>query len=222
MRKPEAFIFDLDGVLTDTAKYHYLAWKSLADKLGMKFELKDNERLKGVSRIRSFEIILEINDSLSKFTKEEIKGYANLKNQEYVSFIDQVTPDDVLPGILDFLEEARKYPLKLAVASASKNAKKVLKNLKIENYFDYIADANEIVHGKPDPEVFLDCATHLQVNPEVCIGFEDAQAGIEAIHRAKMFSVGIGVEVTSIKPDIEVKTTEGLNLKEIIKQYQKQ
>lgn len=217
----KAFIFDLDGVLTDTAEYHYQAWKNLADRLGMKFDRKDNERLKGVSRLQSLEIILEINKRQDDFSEEEKICLAEEKNEEYVRLIEQVSPDDVLGGVIPFLKDARQNGLKLAVASASKNAGTVLDGLQIAGMFDYIADAGRIKNTKPDPEVFLDCAVHLGVPPASCIGFEDAQAGIEAIHAAGMFAVGIHVAVTGDAPDLMLSFTEELDYRTVISAAEK-
>ncbi len=216
---PKAFIFDLDGVLTDTAHYHFLAWKELADDLGYKFDIKDNDRLKGVSRIRSFEIILEINNALDQYTEDQKELYANKKNDKYVKLIQQITPADVLPGVMSFLDAAKERGIYLAVASASKNASKVLNSLNISHYFDYIADAAKVKNSKPDPEVFIVCRDALKLKSDECIGFEDAQSGIEAIHAAKMFSVGINVEVTSETPDLILKSTEELNIDRVIEAY---
>lgn len=216
----KAFIFDLDGVFTDTAHYHFLAWKQLADDLGYEFDEKINERLKGVSRIRSFEIILEANDVLDRYSAEEIERYSNLKNDRYVKLIDDITPDDILPGIIEFLEEARRNGIKLAVASASKNAPKVLALLGMSDRFDYVADAASIANPKPAPDIFLDCGEALGCPPGECIGFEDAQAGVEAIDSAGIFSVGINVTVTSVVPDIELKSTTDLDFKFITGQYE--
>lgn len=219
--KPKAFIFDLDGVLTDTARYHYLAWLELSQKLGLSFTEKDNQRLKGVSRIRSFEIILELNGKQAAFTEQQKINFANQKNQRYVRLIQQITPEDVLPNIVPFIEQTRAEGIRLAVASASKNAGKVLNLLGIKHLFDYVADASNITRTKPDPEVFLVCANALQIPPESCIGFEDAQAGIEAIHSAGMFSVGIHVDVTSIPPDLALNSTNELTLERIFYSFQK-
>lgn len=205
----KAFIFDLDGVLTDTAEYHYQAWKELADELGYSFDRSVNQRLKGVSRQRSFEIILEVNNAADK------------KNQQYVKLIDRITPKDVLPGMMSFLSDAKAHGIKLAVASASKNADKVLNLLEIHGMFDYCADASKISKTKPDPEVFLDCANALGINPCECIGFEDAQAGIEAIHAAGMFSVGINVEVTSQEPMLHLGSTSELSLEKVQKAFER-
>lgn len=213
----KALIFDLDGVLTDTAKYHYLAWKKLADELGYFFDEEMNELLKGVSRINSFEIILEKNNATNNHTGEEKEILANKKNDYYKEMIEQLTPDDILDGILPFIKEARNNGIKCAVASISKNAPRVLELLKISDLFDYIADASLVKKPKPDPEIFLTCANALGFEPNECIGIEDAQAGIESIHGAGMLSIGINVTVTSIEPDIVLKSTKELNFKEIYK-----
>ena len=211
----KALIFDLDGVLTDTAKYHYLAWKKLADELGYYFDEDINELLKGVSRINSFEIILEKNNATDKYTPEEKETLANKKNDYYNEMIEQLTPDDILDGIVPFVTEARNNSIKCAVASISKNAPRVLELLKISNLFDYIADAALVKKPKPDPEIFLTCAKALGFEPSECIGIEDAQAGIESINGAGMMSVGINVNVTSICPDIQLNSTLELNFQEI-------
>lgn len=212
----KALIFDLDGVLTDTAKYHYLAWKKLANELGFYFDEEINELLKGVSRINSFEIILQKNNATDKFTPEEKETLANKKNDYYKEMIEQLTPNDILDGILPFITEAKNNGVKCAVASISKNAQRVLQLLKISDMFDYIADAALVKKTKPDPEIFLTCANALGFKPCECIGIEDAQAGIESIHSAGMLSVGINVTVTSVKPDIMLLSTSELNFKEIV------
>ncbi len=214
--KIKAIIFDLDGVLTDTAEYHYLAWKALADRLNLKFDRQDNERLKGVSRLQSLEIILEMNGKEQEFSLDEKEKIAEEKNREYVALISQVTPRDILPGIEKFLKDAKEKNLLLAVASASKNAQTVLNGLKITEKFDYIADAKKIKKTKPDPEVFLDCASSLGVKPCECVGVEDAQAGIEAIKAAGMFAVGIHVNTDKIRPDMELMSTKELNIDRIL------
>ena len=215
----KALIFDLDGVLTDTAKYHYLAWKKLADELGYYFDEDINELLKGVSRINSFEIILEKNNATNKFTDLEKETLANKKNEYYKEMIEQLTPNDILEGIVPFINEARSNGVKCAVASISKNASRVLELLKISDMFDYIADAALVKNPKPDPEIFLTCAEQLGFKPSECVGIEDAQAGIESIHAAGMLSVGINVTIISIMPDIVLKSTSELDFKEISKNF---
>ena len=213
--KLKALIFDLDGVLTDTAKYHYRAWKKLAEELGLYFDENTNELLKGVSRIRSFEIILEKNGAAAKYTPEEKEALANRKNEYYKEMIEQLTPDDILEGIAPFIAQAKENGVKCAVASVSKNAPRVLELLGISDWFDYIADAAVVKKPKPDPEIFLTCAQALGLEPDECIGIEDAQAGIEAIHTAGMKSVGIHVSVTSVAPDIPLTSTAELDFKKL-------
>ena len=207
----KAIIFDLDGVITDSAKYHFEAWKELADRLGYKFDEDDNERLKGVSRLDSLNIILEINNALDAFTLEEKEAMCTEKNDNYVNLIAKVTPEDILPGIAKFMADAKSAGLKLAVASVSKNAPALLTSLGIIEEFDYIADARKISKSKPDPEIFTVCAEALGIDPENCIGVEDSQAGIEAINAAGMKSIGINVTVTSITPDLPLKSTAELD-----------
>ncbi len=210
-------IFDLDGVITDTAKYHFEAWKMLADSLGYHFTREDNERLKGVSRMKSLEIILEINGALDAFTGAEKEVLCKKKNDYYVSLIGKITPDDILPGIAPLMKAAKEKGMKLAVASVSKNAPAVLASLGVAGEFDYVADAAKVTKSKPDPEIFTVCAEALGIDPAECIGIEDAQAGIEAIHAAGMRSVGINVTVTSLSPDIVLASTAELDLDLITK-----
>lgn len=212
----QAIIFDLDGVIVDTAKFHYKAWKILADKLGMFFNEEINERLKGVSRIKSLEIILGVNNALDKYTEAQKEILATEKNELYKELISTLTPDDILPGVLDFITKAKENGIKTAIASVSKNAPAVLNALGINDKFDYIADASKVKNSKPDPEIFLTCAEGLGVNPQNCIGVEDAQAGIEAIKSAGMYAIGINVAVTSVNPDIQLKSTAQLNFAKMI------
>lgn len=213
---PKAFLFDLDGVLTDTAEYHYQAWKHLSDDLGIAFDRTINEQLKGVSREQSLQIILAHNHQETQYTEEQKKTFATQKNRIYQQLIQNITPDDLLPGIQAFLQQARQAGISLAVASASKNALAVLRSLQIADHFDYVADANKITHSKPHPEVFLDCARALSVPPIHCVGFEDAQAGIEAIKQAGMIAVGIGVSVTTVAPDLPYSSTEELDFDALV------
>ncbi|WP_042273133.1 beta-phosphoglucomutase [[Clostridium] dakarense] len=188
----EAFIFDLDGVITDTAHFHYLAWKELGDKLGIDIDEKFNESLKGISRMESLERILIHGKKENDFVKEEKLIMADNKNNYYVSLIEDISPKDVLPGIKELLENIKLNNIKIGLASASKNAIKVLNNLKLIDYFDFIADASKCENSKPAPEIFLMAAKGLSVNPKNCIGIEDASAGIESINEAGMYSVGVG------------------------------
>jgi beta-phosphoglucomutase len=185
-----ACIFDLDGVIVDTAKFHFLAWKKLAGQLGINFTEQDNERLKGVSRMDSLEIILEIgNRKLTVLQKNE---YASLKNKWYVEYIEKMTPVDILPGCLDFIKELKCAKIKVAVGSASKNTSMILERVGITKLFDAIADGNIVSKAKPDPEVFLKAAEMMAVRPADCIVFEDAIAGVQAALNAGMICVGVG------------------------------
>lgn len=195
-------IFDLDGVIVDTAKYHYLAWKKIADEFGFVFTEKDNERLKGVSRMASLDILLSIGRvHLSEAEKLQV---ADKKNEIYLGYILKMTPDEVLPGVLTFLKTLRDQGIKISLGSASKNAKTILHQVGIEDLFDAVADGTNVSKAKPDPEVFLKGAELLNLSPADCVVFEDAQAGIEAAHRAGMRCVGIGDSVTLREADTVV------------------
>lgn len=196
----KAIIFDLDGVLVATAKYHYLAWKRLAKELNIDFTIKDNERLKGVSRMKSLDIILEIgNITLDDDTKIEL---AQKKNTWYVEYISKLTPADILPGVIVFLKSLKTKGLKIALGSASKNTMLILNKLKLTDYFDAIIDGTKVSKAKPDPEVFLKGALALKVLPCQCIVFEDAEVGIDAAINAGMFSIGIGSKDILKKADL--------------------
>jgi len=186
----EACLFDLDGVIVDTAKYHFVAWRQIAEELGFTFNERDNERLKGVSRQRSLDILLNI----GRLTlDEESKAHlAEKKNGLYLDYVRNMTPDDILPGAERFLHACRAAGLKTALATASRNSALILDLLRIRSLFDVVVDGNKVKRTKPDPEVFLLCAQELAVEPECCVVFEDAEAGIEAARAAGMFSVGIG------------------------------
>ena len=217
---PKAFMLDLDGVITDTARFHYLAWKRLCDELHFHFNEQDNERLKGVSRSRSLEIILEINDCLQRFSPEEREEMATRKNAWYVEMIHTMTRADILPGIQPFLQQCRERGIRLAVASASRNAPQILRLLQLDTYFDYVADAAAVPRAKPFPDVFLACSDALGVPPEECVGIEDAQAGIEAIHAAGMRSVGIGLPSQPPAPDIPLASTAELQLETLLQRLE--
>ena len=204
--KTKACIFDLDGVIVDTAKYHFLAWKRLADDLGISFTEKDNERLKGVSRMASLEIILEIGKrKLPDSKKEEL---AALKNKWYVDYISRMTPDEILPGTMKFINTLKRAKIKIGLGSASKNTPMILDRVGINGIFDAVADGNIVHKAKPDPEVFLKAASMLGAEPSECVVFEDAVAGIEAALNAGMLCVGIGSR--DLLPDAHM-VVKGLN-----------
>ncbi len=184
-------IFDLDGVICDTAKYHYLAWKELADEMNIPFTLKDNERLKGVSRMASLEIVLSLGNK-EDLSEEEKEGLATRKNTRYVEMISKMKKEEILPGVEVFLKDLRERGIKIALGSASKNTGIIMERLEIRELFDYIVDGTMITNTKPDPEVFVKSMEYYNLKPEECIVFEDAAAGIEAGHRGGMRCVGIG------------------------------
>ncbi len=215
----EAFIFDLDGVITDTAHYHYLAWKELGEKIDIKIDEEFNESLKGISRMESLERILVHGNKQNDFTIEEKEKMAHDKNKYYVELIKNVTPKDILPGIKDLLNEIKDKNIKIGLASASKNAVMVLKNLDLYDYFDFIADATKCKNSKPDPEIFIMAANGLSVDPINCIGIEDASAGVEAINAANMYSVAIGDNLILNKAKLIFENTSQLSFEEIIKNY---
>jgi len=185
-----ACIFDLDGVIVDTARYHFLAWKRLTDQLGIHFTIEDNERLKGVSRMASLEIILEIGNRKPDERKKH--EYAALKNNWYIDYIRKMTPDEILPGSLGFIKELRNANIRVALGSASKNTPMILERVGILELFDAVADGNIVSKAKPDPEVFVKAANMVGVNPENCVVFEDAVAGVQAALNAGMSCIGVG------------------------------
>src|SRR5690349_9404757 len=200
IREMRAAIFDLDGVIVDTAKYHYLAWKRLANENGLDFTEVDNERLKGVSRTRSLEILLEIgNLHVDHAAREKM---AAQKNGWYLEYIQRMDASEILPGSASYLENLRVKGIKTALGSASKNAPLILERLGISSLFDSVVDGNKVHLAKPDPEVFLRAASELNISPASCVVFEDAEAGVEAARRAGMGVVGIGKPAVLKEADI--------------------
>lgn len=188
--KYKGLIFDLDGVIVDTAKFHYLAWKRIASSLGFDFSEKDNEALKGVSRDKSLEILLSIgNIQLDCETKKELSEKKNIWYKEYIKTLNE---KDIIGGAKEFIKNAKNSGYKLSVGSASKNCRTILNYINIENYFDAIVDGNMVTKAKPDPEIFLLCAKKLEIEPLQCIVFEDAISGVKAAKNAGMYAVGIG------------------------------
>lgn len=213
--KHTGLLFDLDGVIVDTAKYHYIAWKEIADELGIPFTEKDNERLKGVSRVRSFEIILEIgNQTMSPEKQEE---YRTRKNEIYLDYICKMKEDEILPGVKRFLEESRNAGYKIALGSASKNSTIILERLHLMDMFDEIIDGTKVSKAKPDPEVFKKGAEALGIPYESCIVFEDAVAGIEAAHACGMQAVGVGSRKLLPEADTNIEGFDNLTIKDIEK-----
>ena len=186
----KAFIFDLDGVIVDTAKYHFLAWQKIASDLGIEFTPEHNEELKGVSRVRSLDIILKLgNIEASEETKNK---WLTQKNEDYLSYIENMDETEILPGVVNILEFIKEKKQLIALGSASKNARPILEKVNILHLFDAIVDGNDVINAKPDPEVFVRAAKLLNVRNENCLVFEDSVAGVQAANIANMTSVGIG------------------------------
>jgi beta-phosphoglucomutase len=198
----DACLFDLDGVIVDTAKYHYLAWRQLANDLGFDLTMAQNELLKGISRMESLEIILAIGNV--KLSEEEKVKYAAEKNIRYLDLCMQMTRSDTLPGVRIFLEELVGKNIKVGLGSASKNAKVILERIEMLSYFQTIIDGNRITKGKPDPQVFLMGASDLHALPINCVVFEDAVAGIQSAKAAGMMAVGIGEAAVLTEADIVI------------------
>ncbi|MFW5714227.1 MAG: beta-phosphoglucomutase [Brevefilum sp.] len=211
MMQLDAFIFDLDGVLTDTAKFHYQAWKRLADEMGAAFNWEINHQLRGVSRRQSMEIIFKDHD----LSEEEIQAGMARKNDYYQSLVMRMSPSDVLPGALQLLKELREKKIKIGLGSASKNARTVLDAIGLTPLIDVIGDGYSVERGKPEPDLFLYVAHELGAKPENGVVFEDAKAGIEAANRAGMYAVGIGEEDRLPKADVVYPDLEGLTLEKI-------
>jgi beta-phosphoglucomutase len=186
----KAFIFDLDGVIVDTARYHYLAWKKIANALNIDFTHEHNELLKGVSRVRSLDIILDLGNIQA--SQEDKDKWLFQKNEDYLSYLVDVDESEILPGVLPVLQFLKEKNQAIALGSASKNARPILEKTGILSYFDVIVDGNDVTNAKPDPEVFLKAAQLLNINPTDSIVFEDSVAGVQAANIGKMTSIGIG------------------------------
>lgn len=210
MSRYKAVIFDLDGVITDTAHYHYLAWKRLAESLDLPFDEAFNEQLKGVDRMGSLELILA--QGSRSWTQEEKRALAEAKNRHYVELIATMTPGDVLPGVLRALDEVRGAGLKIGLASVSKNAFTVLDKLGIRDRFDAVVDAALVTHSKPHPEIFLTAARQLGVAAADCLGVEDAVAGVASIKDAGMVAVGVGSPEVLTRADVVIPSMEYFRL----------
>lgn len=201
-------IFDLDGVVTDTAHYHFLAWQRLAQSVGVDFTEEDNHALKGVGRMESLAIILDRAEGT--YDEQARAALAHDKNAHYQDLIGGISPADLLPGIADAFAWLKDHRWRIGLASASRNAPAVIESLGITDVFDYVADAGAIPNGKPAPDIFLDVAVSLGTSPADCIGVEDAVSGVTAIKSAGMFAAGIGDPAVLTQADIVLPTPEGL------------
>lgn len=205
----KAFIFDLDGVLVVTDRFHYQAWKQIADKMGIHFDEKINNRLRGVSRMESLKIILEKYTGAPLSDEKKIE-LAEKKNDIYKELLHTITPDDISEQVRTTLKKLKQRGLKLAIGSSSKNARYILNQAALLEMFDAISDGTNIVRCKPDPEVFLKAAEYLGLNPEECIVVEDARAGIDAAKAGNMIAVGIGEAAGYVRSDYRIAGLEEL------------
>lgn len=206
------FIFDLDGVIIDTAKFHYQAWKALADSLGISIDETFNETLKGISRMDSLDRILAHGHRENAFTPAEKEALAQQKNDHYVQLLEHLTTEDVLPGVVPLLQQAQARHIPCAVASASKNAPLILEKLGVRAYFATIVDPDSLSKGKPDPEIFLAAADSIGVLPQNAIGFEDAQSGIDGLKAAGIYAVGLSASQPLIGADMQVSEMTELSV----------
>lgn len=209
MKEIKAVIFDMDGVITETSEMHYLAWKAMASAIDIEIDLAFNEKLKGISRRDSLMRILEHGHAVDQYTEEEIQQMMTSKNDHYVSLIEGYTAEQLNDGIYDFMKTLKEHEIKIAIASASKSAPMLVNKLGIEDLVDYIVDPTT-VPGKPAPDIFSKAAEIFSLSPEVCIGVEDAVAGVEAIKSAGMFAVGIGQSDILSKADVVFNETNQL------------
>ena len=212
----KGFAFALDGVITDTAKFHYVAWKELADSIGITIDLQFNEQLKGISRMDSLERILAYGGKENDYTAEQKEEMAADKNANYVKLLDDLSPADLLPGVKAFLDAAKEMNVPCSLASASKNAPFILKKLGVYDYFDAIVDPATLKKGKPDPEIFVRAAELIHIDPSEAVGFEDAQAGIEGIKGAGMYAVGVEGNEPLTEADMTIKSFEELNVSDLL------
>ena len=210
--KPIGFFFDLDGVITDTAEFHFLAWKRLADEEGITFSRADNEALRGISRRESLLLLLKG----ARYSEDDLLRMMDRKNRYYQDLLLNIKPDNLLPGALGLLTEIRQAGLKSALASASKNARSVIERLGIELLFDAISDGYSVEHQKPAPDLFLHAARQLGLSPACCVVFEDAEAGIEAARAGNFRSVGLGPQERVGKAEVIFPSLENVHLQDIL------
>lgn len=212
----KGLIFDLDGVITDSARYHLAAWNALAEELGIKLPAKASDELRGLARMDSLELILRYGHQENKYSLAEKEALAAKKNMAYQQAIKKMTQADILPGISELLEQAKTNGLKMAIASASMNAPTILKQLGLLKEFDAIVDPKTLSHGKPNPEIYQKAQAILGLKADEVISFEDATSGVAAIKAAKQFAVGIGDSQVLGQADLVVSDTSQLDLAKII------
>jgi beta-phosphoglucomutase len=214
----KAVIFDMDGVIADTVEFYYRANKKIADEIGVPFDRELNQKIQGLNRFKTIEIML--GDKNANYTYEEKLKLAERKNRYYLELIKDLNRSHILPGILELLKELKEKRIKTAVASSSSNAKTVLTRLGIMDCFDYIVDIAKIKKGKPNPEIFLTAAQELRVSPNCCAAIEDGEAGLKAIQEAGMFSVAVGAHLASSPAHWHVLSTKEITLKKLIERFE--
>jgi beta-phosphoglucomutase len=219
MKKPAACIFDLDGVIVETSHYHFLAWQRLAHSLDIPFTERENQQLKGLSRRKSLQRILEMRDK--SLPEEEFQRLMDRKNGWYQEYISNLSPEGILIGIPSFLDELEEKGIKKAIGSSSKNAKYILMELELTHRFGAIVDGTSVKKTKPHPEVFLKGAKMLEVSPDRCIVFEDAASGVEAANRAEMKSVGVGKKEHFNNADAVIPSFRNMSLSKVLKLLEK-
>jgi len=217
----KGFIFDLDGVITDTAAFHSQAWHQIANKVGISWDDRLDDSLKGISRMDSLNLILAKGGKENDFSDDEKVSLATEKNDNYLKLVNKMTPDNILPGIADFLEDLSTHNYLMSLSSASKNSPLVLKKLGLSGYFTKAVDPATLKKGKPDPEIFRRGAELLSLNPNQCIGIEDAAAGVESINNAGETSIGIGDDKVLSNADIVFTDTDKLTLNNIEESFNK-
>jgi beta-phosphoglucomutase len=212
--KISAVIFDLDGVIVSTDEFHYQAWKQISDQEKIYFDREINERLRGVSRMESLEIILSHSDKI--YNDKDKEQLAQQKNEIYCELLNKLSPNDILPGVINLLLSLKAKDIKVAIGSSSKNTPFILEKIGLDTSFKTIADGNGIKKSKPDPEVFLLAAEKLGVTPEECVVIEDAQAGIDAAIAAGMKAVGVGTAASCVNAQLKLKDLSNLNLDDLL------
>ena len=210
----KAVIFDLDGVIVSTDDYHYRAWKKISDEEGIYFDRKINERLRGVSRMESLEIILEKANRV--YSQEEKNSFVERKNSLYRNLLEELTPSDILPGVMNVLETLKKNDIKVAIGSSSKNTEIILSKIGLHEYFDAISDGTQIKNSKPDPEVFLLAANKLCIEPKECLVVEDANAGVEAGLAGEMKVLAVGYASSNEKANLRMESLEQFKYEDMI------
>ncbi len=212
----EACIFDLDGVIVDTAKYHFKAWQRLADLLEIPFTEEDNEKMKGISRVASLDRLIALGEKT--YSNKDKEKFCLTKNVWYLEYVSDINQSEVLPGIIDFIAQLKKKSIKIALGSASKNARKILSLVELTEAFDIIVDGNDVINSKPDPEVFLKGAEALSSSPSRTIVFEDSAKGIDAAKAGGFRTVGIGQDIHLGHADIVVEDLRQMTIEDLDKQ----